>query len=217
MASRVLSRSLLSRSLLLRSGATHRLLLPPTLPHANLFRNPSIARFTSSAPPAPSLSQRLKALSKEYGYSALGVYLALSALDFPFCFLAVRYLGAERVGLWEEAAVQFVKPYWTALGFSAGAKLAETGTGAEAESKLGDDPWVVVGGEKSASLWTELALAYAVHKSFIFIRVPLTAAVTPKIVKVLRGWGWNIGKKGKSKINITPIKNSTPPPPPPVV
>lgn len=152
----------------------------------------------------------------------------------------MRYLGAERVGLWEEAAVQFVKPYWTALGFSAGAKPAETGTGTEAESKLGDDPWVVVGGEKSAStfypfslslsplgenglaervdksgLWTELALAYAVHKSFIFIRVPLTAAVTPKIVKVLRGWGWNIGKKGKSKVNITPIKNSTPPPPPP--
>lgn len=66
-----------------------------------------------------------------------------------------------------------------------------------------------------SGLWTELALAYAVHKSFIFIRVPLTAAVTPKIVKVLRGWGWNIGKKGKSKTNITPVKNSTPPPPPP--
>lgn len=44
-------------------------------------------------------------------------------------------------------------------------------------------------------LGTQLALAYAVHKSFIFVRVPLTAAVTPKIVKVLRGWGWQIGKK----------------------
>jgi len=45
-------------------------------------------------------------------------------------------------------------------------------------------------------VWTELALAYAIHKSFIFIRVPLTAAVTPKVVKMLRGWGWDIGKKG---------------------
>ena len=43
-------------------------------------------------------------------------------------------------------------------------------------------------------IWTQLALAYAIHKSFIFIRVPLTAAITPKVVKVLRGWGWNIGK-----------------------
>lgn len=39
-----------------------------------------------------------------------------------------------------------------------------------------------------------MALAYAIHKSFIFVRVPLTAAVTPKIVKTLRGWGWNIGR-----------------------
>ena len=44
-------------------------------------------------------------------------------------------------------------------------------------------------------LATQLALAYAIHKSFIFIRVPLAAAVTPKVVKVLRSWGWNIGKK----------------------
>lgn len=47
----------------------------------------------------------------------------------------------------------------------------------------------------NASLWTQLALAYAIHKSFIFLRVPLTAAVTPKVVKTLRGWGWNIGKR----------------------
>jgi hypothetical protein len=39
-----------------------------------------------------------------------------------------------------------------------------------------------------------MALAYALHKSFIFIRVPITAAITPKVVRTLRGWGWNIGK-----------------------
>ena len=44
-------------------------------------------------------------------------------------------------------------------------------------------------------LATQLALAYAIHKSFIFIRVPLTVAITPKVVKVLRGWGWDIGKR----------------------
>jgi N-terminal acetyltransferase 2 len=44
-------------------------------------------------------------------------------------------------------------------------------------------------------LATQLALAYAIHKSFIFIRVPLTAAITPKVVKILRGWGWDIGKR----------------------
>jgi len=44
-------------------------------------------------------------------------------------------------------------------------------------------------------LATQLALAYAIHKSFIFIRVPLAAAITPKVVKVLRGWGWDIGRR----------------------
>ncbi|EOO02680.1 putative peptide alpha-n-acetyltransferase protein [Phaeoacremonium minimum UCRPA7] len=51
--------------------------------------------------------------------------------------------------------------------------------------------------QTEASLATQLALAYAIHKSFIFVRVPLTAAVTPKVVKVLRGWGWQIGKRTK--------------------
>jgi hypothetical protein len=49
--------------------------------------------------------------------------------------------------------------------------------------------------KKDASLATQLALAYAIHKSFMFIRVPLTAAITPKVVKTLRSWGWDIGKR----------------------
>ena len=49
-------------------------------------------------------------------------------------------------------------------------------------------------------LWTQLALAYAIHKSFIFVRVPLTAAVTPKVVKTLRSWGWDIGKRPAKKV-----------------
>jgi hypothetical protein len=51
----------------------------------------------------------------------------------------------------------------------------------------------------TVGIWTQLALAYAIHKSFIFIRVPLTAAVTPKVVKTLRGWGWDIGKRKPKK------------------
>lgn len=65
-----------------------------------------------SPEPAPSLSQRLKQLSREYGWTAVGVYLALSALDFPFCFLAVRLLGTDRIGQYE----QVVKDaFWSAV------------------------------------------------------------------------------------------------------
>lgn len=45
-----------------------------------------------------SLSGRFKKLSREYGWSAVGVYFALSVLDFPFCFLLVRIVGTERIG-----------------------------------------------------------------------------------------------------------------------
>jgi hypothetical protein len=45
-----------------------------------------------------SLSQRLKKLSREYGWAAVGVYLSLSVLDFPFCFLLVRIVGTDRIG-----------------------------------------------------------------------------------------------------------------------
>ncbi|KAI9840998.1 MAG: hypothetical protein M1837_001073 [Sclerophora amabilis] len=74
----------------------------------------------------------------------------------------------------------------------------------------GDRGWGVEEAEErntsiDASIWTQLALAYAIHKSFIFIRVPLTAAVTPKVVKVLRGWGWDIGKR-KPKVPKPPPK-----------
>ena len=35
--------------------------------------------------------------------------MALSALDFPFCFLAVRWLGTERIGRAEQAATAWVQ------------------------------------------------------------------------------------------------------------
>lgn len=71
---------------------------------------------------------------------------------------------------------------------------------AEARNKAGASEFSAVARMSAmlthtTGLGTQLALAYAVHKSFIFIRVPLTAAVLPKVVKVLRSWGWNIGKR----------------------
>ena len=56
-----------------------------------------------------SLSQRLKDLSKEYGWTAVGTYFALSALDFPFCFLAVRSIGTERIAAVEHSVVEWIK------------------------------------------------------------------------------------------------------------
>lgn len=51
----------------------------------------------------------MKKLSREYGWAAVGVYLLLSALDFPFCFLAVRYIGTDVIGHWEHVILGYIK------------------------------------------------------------------------------------------------------------
>ncbi|PNP44086.1 hypothetical protein TGAMA5MH_04371 [Trichoderma gamsii] len=151
-----------------------------------------------------SLSERFKKLSREYGWSAVGVYFALSVLDFPFCFLFVRLVGTERIGQFEHYVVTKVIPESVRTAWNEWRQSFKK----EEKSHLGSNNisdrvemagWGVEQAQErnreEASLATQLALAYAIHKSFIFLRVPLTAAVTPKVVKVLRGWGWDIGKR----------------------
>lgn len=165
----------------------------------------------SSERPRETLSMggKLKRLSREYGWSAFGVYLALSALDFPLCLLLVRHLGADKIGELEDHIIstvdkiipdQIQKIYYEAKTSLIQPKEQSVCKEQAAQSiemtslETGENE----GNKKNASLATQLALAYAIHKSFIFFRVPLTAAVTPKIVKTLRAWGWNIGKRAKN-------------------
>ena len=61
-----------------------------------------------------SLSQRMRKLSREYGWSALGVYLLLTAVDFPFCFLAVRWVGTDRIGQFEHIIVTW---FWKVIPY----------------------------------------------------------------------------------------------------
>ncbi|KAI0453443.1 hypothetical protein F5B21DRAFT_283006 [Xylaria acuta] len=163
---------------------------------------PDPSKANTQAP--QGLSARLRKLSREYGWAAVGVYLSLSILDFPFCFLLVRVVGTDRIGELEEWVVSravkvipdSVRNRWNEYRAALKeAKQGQSGSGEQVEIA----GWGVEEAEQrnktEASLGTQLALAYAIHKSFIFLRVPLTAAVTPKVVRVLRSWGWNIGKR----------------------
>lgn len=173
---------------------------------SNVRNNIRSRRFNSTKPEVtpnlgspggntkPGLSERLKALSREYGWSALGVYLALSALDFPFCFLAVRLLGTDRIARAEHVIVEWFSDLVRKVYPEFRMKKHVGGAAEGVESDLREGETEQKSGD-NASLGTQLVLAYAVHKSLIIFRVPLTAAVLPKIVKTLRGWGYNIGKK----------------------
>ncbi len=76
----------------------------PNRTNKRSFHKTSRLRDSKPNPSKPNtqqpqgLSARLKKLSREYGWAAVGVYLGLSVLDFPFCFLLVRVVGTERIG-----------------------------------------------------------------------------------------------------------------------
>lgn len=167
---------------------------------------PRMARYQSTVPPpqAPKATG-IRALVKEYGYSALGIYLFLSALDLPICYAIVHSAGKEQIEIYENKVKQY-------FGFGKSdedlKRLQEIKRIEEetAREKLPDAPK-----EKqdmfSWFLWTELAIAYGIHKSvFIFVRIPLTAAITPSIVKLLRGWGFQIGNKVVPPLGVQATK-----------
>ena len=102
-----------------------------------------------------SLSARFRKLSKEYGYSAFGVYFLLSALDFPFCFAAVRYIGVERVGHAEHVIVEKVKAV-IPEGVKEGWRTVK---GSVMDSFKGEEEAKAVGGGKDASTAAAAAAA----------------------------------------------------------
>ncbi|TKA24779.1 hypothetical protein B0A50_05767 [Salinomyces thailandicus] len=178
---------------------------------SSLFRSARGIRNTSTGAPKPSqeqvtsqkptgLSAKFRDLSRKYGWAAVGVYLGLSALDFPFCFMAVRWLGTDRIAYAEHLVAE---GFWGVVGMvgldmrsKAEADAPEPATGTAAGIQAGEsiaEDTGLEGKHGNASIWTQLLLAYGVHKSLIVFRVPLTAAVTPRIAKWLRARGWNIG------------------------
>ncbi|QIW97903.1 hypothetical protein AMS68_003421 [Peltaster fructicola] len=171
---------------------------------------PDVTSQLGSPAPKLGLKDKLKELFKKYGYLSVGVYLALSALDFPFCFLAVRLAGPERIGQLENRILSTISPYtapvWHFIEPVAGpvvhaskAVLARMWRGIVITA--GYTPSDGEHSEKNgaASIWTQLAIAYGIHKTLlIFLRVPLTAALTPRIARSLQKRGWKIGSSSSS-------------------
>lgn len=77
----------------------------------------------------------------------MGVYFLLSALDFPFCFLTVQYVGAEKIGELETRVGGFVKPYWVSLRSAIGYPPAPVPVG-DGEAGAGEGRQEVVHGAK---------------------------------------------------------------------
>ncbi|KAK9371784.1 uncharacterized protein V1513DRAFT_454484 [Lipomyces chichibuensis] len=151
-------------------------------------------RFNSTSPdmPRPQQAQTaklekkegyLKRLSKKYGISVVYIYLGLSLLDFPVCFAVVHTLGQEKISELEDTVSEYFKPITQSVKEvlqSIGIKLPERREHSSTETENHSSP------QHKPSLLTEAAIAYGIHKSLIFIRLPLAAAITPPIVKFMQ-------------------------------
>ncbi|BFZ54738.1 DUF1279 super [Savitreella phatthalungensis] len=131
-----------------------------------------------------SLSGKLKHLSSQYGRAAIVVYLGISLVDFAFALALVHSFGAARIKAVEHSLLDVVRRY--------------TGWNSTKGTETKHQPEEDAVQENGSGFWTQVAIAYGIHKAlFIFIRVPITIAITPTIVKALQRRGYQIGKAQK--------------------
>ncbi|GAA6009223.1 hypothetical protein JCM10207_004314 [Rhodosporidiobolus poonsookiae] len=221
--------------------------LPPLLAHWASTRTPLVPFFsssystTSAQPPSPSqhsssqstppppeqddtkapLTQRIKILFRKHGWTALVVYLVLSALDFGLCFLLIYAVGADKVRAAEDWVLDNLGWRRKDGDDDHPGRIRQAVQGwknrhghGEAKTVGTDQKALVGGGEAHApveaavasvkqddkgysALATTAVLAYAIHKTALLpFRVGVTVAITPKVVRTLQSWGWKVGMAG---------------------
>ncbi|KAJ3365401.1 hypothetical protein GGF32_009259 [Allomyces javanicus] len=144
---------------------------------------------TTATTPAKKPS-KLRQLFKDYGRPAFFVYMAISTIDLSLSFVAV-YSGVD-----VEKLVDTAKSYLTQWGlweFAVDQDDVDELHGLNHPDSEGEGatvPTTPATNGKNQSLLTTFLIAYAFHKLLLPIRVPITVAVTPAVVRYLRRWGW---------------------------
>lgn len=124
--------------------------------------------FYSSQPQSGRLS--MKDLAKKYGWTATGVYFALMGIDLPLSYALVHSLGQDTMTDYEVAIRRWI---------GADTKRDETYVSKAASTGKG-------------LFFTELGIAYIIHKILIVVRLPLTVALTPRVAAKLQQWGFKV-------------------------
>lgn len=147
---------------------------PSSTASTTLKSEPEPEPDPDAPPPKATLRERLRFLTRRYGWWALGVYLLASTVDFSLTFLAIHLLGADHIRSLESSLR-------TKLGLEQRAEHPSSSDPTDGKK----------GGSGSGTLWTEAVLAYTIHKTLLLpVRVAFTAAVTPSFVKWLVKMGW---------------------------
>lgn len=130
----------------------------------------------------------IKKLMKQYGYSALIVYIGITFISLPLCFLTVHSLGEERIGIYLNKGKRI-------FGYGEEDEQKVIERIREKKARLEEERRSGIQGSKwerfkHSHLLAEFLIAYGIHKSIVFIRIPVTAAITPSMSRLLRHWGF---------------------------
>lgn len=137
--------------------------------------NVSPARLLSRQYATAQKKMTMKQLVKQYGWVATGVYTVLCFVDFPLSYLFVHSLGEERL-----------IDYEVAIRKKINADPSRESTFIHRSSSGG-----------KSLLWTELGIAYVIHKCLVVVRAPLTVLITPGVARKLDTSGISkLWKKG---------------------
>lgn len=171
-------------------------------------------------PKKATIRERLRFLTRRYGWWALGVYLLASLVDFSLVFVSIHLLGTEHIRELEDKFRNYIgmgrrelEDHEVAVWpIPLGSGMTESPEGISRENNAEsakvaakrvqrqEDVAPNQGNKATSSsssssgsgtLWTEALLAYTIHKTLLLpFRVGVTAAITPSFVKYMVKLGW---------------------------
>jgi hypothetical protein len=148
---------------------------------SSMASSPEIIQ-AAKAEPKPS---KLKELTKKYGAVGIIVYLGVGCVDLGVALGVIQLVGLEKVKQLEKGVLEVV--YSTGENFGISKKQPiETG-----ENTMVTSEGSVTTEDDTPSFASVFILAYGIHKTlFLPIRLGITAAITPAIVRKLHQMGW---------------------------
>ncbi|KAL7312679.1 hypothetical protein PS15m_008416 [Mucor circinelloides] len=146
---------------------------------SSMASSPSIIQAAKmKAEPKPS---KLKELTKKYGAVGIIVYLGVGCVDLGVTLGVIQLVGLDKVKALERGVLDIV--YNTGERF--GIKRKEDVLVTSDKSVINENP------DDTPSFASVFILAYGIHKTLLLpVRLGITAAITPAIVRKLHQMGW---------------------------
>lgn len=124
---------------------------------------------------------KLKELTKKYGAAGIIVYLGVGCVDLGVTLGVIQLVGLDKVKALERGVLDIV--YNTGERF--GIKRKEDVLVTSDSSVMNDNA------DEAPSFASVFILAYGIHKTLLLpVRLGITAAITPAIVRKLHQMGW---------------------------